>query len=93
MAESEPAVYGALLTSSFTVSVVLGQAYLPRDAGTASGLIVGFAIGAGELGVTGLGWVADRYGLPMALWISALTPLLAFAAARLLPAPRVHEAR
>ena len=86
-------IFGALLTSSFTVSVVLGQAYLPRNAGTASGLIVGFAIGAGGLGVTALGWVADRYGLPSALWISALMPLLAFATARLLPAPRVHEAR
>src|SRR5213593_3090019 len=86
-------IFGALLTSSFTVSVVLGQAYLPRNAGTASGLIVGFAIGAGGLGVTALGWVADRYGLPSALWISALMPLLAFATTRLLPAPRVHEAR
>src|SRR5947209_2024533 len=86
-------IFGALLTSSFTVSVVLGQAYLPRNAGTASGLIVGFAIGAGGLGVTALGCVADRYGLPAALWISALTPLLAFAATWFLPAPRVHEAR
>ena len=86
-------IFGALLTSSFTVSVVLGQAYLPRNAGMASGLIVGFAIGAGGLGVAALGWVADRYGLPMALWISALTPLLAFVATRFLPAPRVREAR
>jgi MFS transporter, FSR family, fosmidomycin resistance protein len=86
-------IFGALLTSSFTVSVVLGQAYMPRNAGTASGLIVGFAIGAGGLGVTALGWLADRHGLPLALWISALTPLLAFAAARFLPAPRIHEAR
>jgi len=86
-------IFGALLTSSFTVSVVLGQAYLPRNAGMASGLIVGFAIGAGGLGVTALGWVADRYGLPSALWISALMPLLAFATTRFLPAPRVHEAR
>jgi FSR family fosmidomycin resistance protein-like MFS transporter len=86
-------IFGALLTSSFTVSVVLGQAYLPRNAGMASGLIVGFAIGAGGLGVTALGWIADRYGLPVALWISAVTPLLAVAATRLLPAPRVQEAR
>jgi FSR family fosmidomycin resistance protein-like MFS transporter len=86
-------IFGALLTSSFTVSVVLAQAYLPRNAGMASGLIVGFAIGAGGLGVTALGWVADRHGLPAALWISALTPLLAFVATRFLPAPRVQEAR
>ena len=86
-------IFGALLTSSFTVSVVLGQAYLPRNAGMASGLIVGFAIGAGGLGVTALGWVADRYGLPAALWISALTPLLAVLATRFLPTPRLQEAR
>jgi FSR family fosmidomycin resistance protein-like MFS transporter len=36
---------GAALVSTFTVSVVLGQQYLPRNAGMASGLIVGFAIG------------------------------------------------
>jgi FSR family fosmidomycin resistance protein-like MFS transporter len=81
-------LYGAVLTSSFSVSVVLGQAYLPRNAGMASGLIVGFAIGAGGLGVTALGWVADHWGLPAALTISALMPLAGFATARFLPAPR-----
>jgi MFS transporter, FSR family, fosmidomycin resistance protein len=81
-------IFGGVLTSSFTVSVVLGQAYLPRNAGMASGLIVGFAIGLGGAGVTALGWVADRWGVATALWISALTPLAAFALTRLLPAPR-----
>jgi FSR family fosmidomycin resistance protein-like MFS transporter len=82
------ACFGAVLTSSFSVSVVLGQAYLPRHAGMASGLIVGFAIGLGGAGVTVLGWVADRWGVPAALWISALMPVVAFALTRLLPAPR-----
>ena len=81
-------IFGGVLTASFTVSVVLAQAYLPRHAGMASGLIVGFAIGTGGLGVAVLGWVADRYGLPIALAISALTPLPGFAVARLLPPPR-----
>jgi FSR family fosmidomycin resistance protein-like MFS transporter len=81
-------LFGAALTSSFSVSVVLGQAYLPRNAGMASGLIVGFAIGTGGLGVTALGWVADHHGLPVALAISALMPLAGFVAARFLPAPR-----
>ena len=86
-------LFGAILTSSFSVSIVLGQAYLPRNSGMASGLIVGFAIGAGGLGVTALGWVADRHGLPAALWISALMPLAAFVATRFLPAPSAHDAR
>jgi MFS transporter, FSR family, fosmidomycin resistance protein len=81
-------LFGGVLIASFSVSVVLAQAYLPRHAGMASGLIVGFAFGAGGLGVAALGWVADHYGLPAALTISALTPLAGFAAARCLPAPR-----
>jgi len=81
-------LFGGVLTSSFAVSVVLAQAYLPRNAGMASGLIVGFAIGLGGVGVAGLGWVADRWGVPTALWISALMPLVAFTLTRLLPAPR-----
>jgi FSR family fosmidomycin resistance protein-like MFS transporter len=81
-------LFGAILTSSFSVSVVLGQAYLPRHAGMASGLIVGFAIGLGGAGVTVLGWIADRWGVTTSLWISALAPLAAFALTRLLPAPR-----
>jgi FSR family fosmidomycin resistance protein-like MFS transporter len=81
-------LFGGVLTSSFSVSVVLAQAYLPRNAGMASGLIVGFAIGLGGAGVAALGWVADRWGVPAALWVSALMPLAAFALTRLLPAPR-----
>jgi len=81
-------LFGAALVSTFTVSVVLGQAYLPRNPGMASGLIVGFAIGAGGLGVTLLGWVADHWGLPAVLWTCAFMPLLGFAVAFFLPQPR-----
>jgi FSR family fosmidomycin resistance protein-like MFS transporter len=79
---------GAALVSSFTASVVLAQQYLPRNTGMASGLIVGFAIGTGGLGVTLLGWIADHWGLMSALWISALMPLAGFVAAWFLPPPR-----
>jgi len=82
------AVFGAVLTASFSLSVVLAQAYLPRHTGMASGLIVGFAFGTGGLGVAALGWVADRHGLPAALTVSALIPLASFVAAHFLPAPR-----
>ena len=79
---------GLVLVSTFTVSVVLAQAYLPRNPGMASGLAVGFAIGAGGLGVTVLGWVADHWSLQSALWISAVMPLAAFVVALFLPEPR-----
>ncbi len=82
------AALGFVLVSTFTVSVVLGQAYMPRNLGMASGLIVGFAIGAGGVGATALGWVADHWGLASALWISALTPILGCAVSLTLPEPR-----
>jgi len=82
------AVLGFVLVSTFTVSVVLGQAYLPKNPGMASGLIVGFAIGAGGLGASALGWVADHWGLTRALWISALMPLAGFLVALALPEPK-----
>jgi FSR family fosmidomycin resistance protein-like MFS transporter len=80
-------VFGAVLLSTTTVTVVLGQQYLPRSPGLASGLIAGFAIGAGGLGVTVMGWVADRFGLPAVLWIAALLPLTGFLACLFLPHP------
>ena len=82
------AVLGFVLVSTFTTAVVLGQAYMPRNLGMASGLVVGFAIGAGGIGATALGWVADRWGLSSALWISALMPILGCAVSLALPEPR-----
>jgi len=79
---------GFVLVASFSVSVVLGQAYLPRHLGMASGLIVGFAIGTGGLGVALLGWVADHWGLVVALGITGAMPLLGFLASLFLPEPR-----
>jgi len=79
---------GLVLVSTFTTAVVLGQAYMPRNLGMASGLIVGFAIGAGGVGATALGWIADRWGLSSALWISALMPILGCAVSLTLPEPR-----
>jgi FSR family fosmidomycin resistance protein-like MFS transporter len=84
------AALGFVLVSTFTVSVVLGQAYMPRNLGMASGLVVGFAIGAGGVGATALGWVADRWGLSSALWISALMPILGCALSLMLPEPRTR---
>ncbi len=86
------AIFGAVLTSSFSVSVVLGQAYLPRNAGMASGLIVGLAIGTGGVAVTLLGVVADHHGVPAALWVCSLLPVIGFVATRFLPAPRDRDA-
>jgi MFS transporter, FSR family, fosmidomycin resistance protein len=81
-------LFGAILISTFSIAVVLGQAYLPTHAATASGLIVGFAIGMGGVGAALLGWVADHIGLTTTLWITALLPLAGFGTSLFLPDPR-----
>lgn len=70
------ALAGLALISSFTVTIVMAQRLLPHSLGIASGLMVGFAIGAGGLGVTLLGVVADRFGVPAALHSIMVLPLV-----------------
>lgn len=82
------AATGFALVSTFSVTVVLAQTYLPRRLGMAAGLIVGFAIGTGGIGVALLGWVADQWGLPVTMGVLAAMPLLGALLAALLPEPR-----
>ncbi len=69
---------GMLLVSTFSVTIVMAQKLLPNKLGVASGLMVGFAIGTGGIGVTLLGLVADNYGVPMALQSIVVLPLVGF---------------
>ncbi len=69
---------GMVLVSTFSVTVVMSQKLLPRSLGIASGLTTGFAIGAGGIGVTLLGVVADRYGVPLALKSIFIFPVVGF---------------
>lgn len=71
-------VQGGLLVSTFSVTVVMAQKLLPRRLGVASGLMVGFAIGTGGIGVTLLGVVADHLGVPAALESILILPVAAF---------------
>ncbi len=68
-------VFGMVLISTFTVTIVMAQQLLPRNLGIASGLMVGFAIGTGGLGVTILGVIADQFGVPNALKSIMVLPL------------------
>jgi len=70
------AAAGMALISSFTVTIVMAQRLLPHRLGVASGLMVGFAIGVGGLGVTLLGVIADNFGIPAALKAILLLPLI-----------------
>ncbi len=70
---------GALLTASFSVTVVLAQELWYERRALASGVIVGFAFGVGGLFVPAVGVVADTWGLPLAFQAIALLPLVVFA--------------
>lgn len=67
---------GVALISTFSMTVVFGQRLLPNNIGLASGLVLGFAVGMGSIGVTLLGALADHMGLPFAMNIICLLPIL-----------------
>jgi FSR family fosmidomycin resistance protein-like MFS transporter len=73
------------VVSTFAVVMVMAQELIPERIGMISGLIIGFAVGTGGVGVTLLGAVADRWGVLRALDITALLPVAALAVALFLP--------
>jgi FSR family fosmidomycin resistance protein-like MFS transporter len=83
---------GMILVSTFSVTVVMAQKILPRNLGIASGLTTGFAIGAGGIGVTLLGVVADRFGVPFALKSICIFPVLGFILTLMLKYPVQEKA-
>jgi FSR family fosmidomycin resistance protein-like MFS transporter len=87
------ALIGAATIATFSVTVVMGQEYLPSRLGIASGVTLGLAIGFGGLGAAILGVVADATSLRTALEVVALLPLPALALALALPEGREHLRR
>ncbi|HVO67877.1 MAG TPA: MFS transporter [Syntrophales bacterium] len=84
---------GMICISTFSVTVVMAQQLLPKNLGIASGLMVGFAIGAGGICVTLLGVVADQYGVPYALKSITILPFIGFILSMLLKYPKQHTER
>jgi len=80
-------ISGFILISSFALSTLMAQELLPQHLGMASGLMVGFTISAGGVGVTLLGVIADTWGVPMAMKTIFALPLIALVAASLVKYP------
>ncbi len=80
-------VSGMVLISTFALTTVMAQAILPHHLGMASGMMVGFTISAGGVGVTLLGIVADIWGVPVAIKAVFMMPLIAFGLTLLLKYP------
>jgi FSR family fosmidomycin resistance protein-like MFS transporter len=84
---------GFVTIMSFSVTVVLGQEYLPHRLGIASGVMLGTAIGVGGLAAVLLGALADAAGLTAVMWTIAVLPVPALALALTLPrGPRPSRA-
>jgi FSR family fosmidomycin resistance protein-like MFS transporter len=82
------ALIGACVVGTFGVTMVMGQEYMPRHIGTASGLVIGLSVGLGGVAAVALGGLADATSLRTALYVAAAAPLLAIAPAALLPSRR-----
>ncbi|MGA3083194.1 MAG: hypothetical protein ABSE95_00190 [Thermodesulfobacteriota bacterium] len=68
----------------------MAQDLLPGKLGVASGLMIGFAIGTGGLGVTLLDLVADKWGVPTTLQTMTVMPITVFLLCLLFPAASFH---
>ena len=86
------AAIGFVTVMSFSVSVVMGQEYLPSRLGLASGVTLGLAIGMGGVAAALLGKLADSAGLETVMWTIVALPWLGLALAQTLPLTPV-EAR
>ncbi|MDD4566001.1 MAG: MFS transporter [Eubacteriales bacterium] len=86
-------ILGTSLISTFPVTVVFAQKLMPDNIGLASGLILGFALGMGSVGVSLLGIVADIAGLHLAMNIICFIPIIGIALSLTLPELKVKKAK
>ena len=79
------AFVGVCVISTFGVTMVMSQEYLPSRIGMASGLSIGLSIGLGGIAAVGLGALADSIDLETAMYAAAAAPVVGLALAALLP--------
>ncbi len=88
------AVYAMLIPMSFAMQgpyaafVVLGQSYLAKNLGFASGVTLGLSFSLGGIIVPSLGWYADSYGIAAVMLVIFIISLCCAAATFLLPEPK-----
>ncbi len=70
-------ILGFSLYFSFSTTVVLGQQFLARNIGFASGVTLGLNTAMGGLCAPILGWIGDTWGLAVSFQVMAVLALLA----------------
>jgi FSR family fosmidomycin resistance protein-like MFS transporter len=79
------ALTGMALLASFSPAVLIAQSLIPKNQGMASGIILGFAIGIGGLGVSITGTISDSFGIITGMFSLILLPVIGLGLALLLP--------
>ena len=79
---------GFFIIGSFATTIIIAQCMMPNNVGMASGLTIGFSVGLGGFGVTILGMLADRFGLPMVMQLLVWLPIVAAVTAIWIPIPK-----
>ncbi|MBP3780938.1 MAG: MFS transporter, partial [Selenomonas sp.] len=88
------AVYAMLIPMSFAMQgpyaafVVLGQSYLAKSLGFASGVTLGLSFSIGGIIVPSLGWYADSFGIAAVMLVILIISVCCAAATFLLPEPK-----
>jgi FSR family fosmidomycin resistance protein-like MFS transporter len=85
------ALVGICVISTFGVTMVMAQEYLPRRIGMASGLSIGLSIGLGGIAAVALGAVADSVDLRAAMYVAAAAAVPGFLLAVMLPSSRARR--
>jgi MFS transporter, FSR family, fosmidomycin resistance protein len=86
------ALTGMCISPMFSVTLVIAQGLMRGRLGVTAGLMTGVGIGAGGLGVMGLGWVADTRGVETAMQIISVLPLFPWLIVFFLPSPTSPQA-
>ncbi|MGA9139034.1 MAG: MFS transporter [Methanocella sp.] len=85
------ALAGLALLASFSPAVLFAQGLIPKNQGMASGIILGFAIGIGGLGVSVTGAISDAFGIGTGTYSLILLPVIGLVLTMLLPGKLTPE--
>jgi FSR family fosmidomycin resistance protein-like MFS transporter len=81
-------LFGFFCDASISITLVMAQSLMPGRVGVASGVILGLGFVTGGIGVPVTGWLADRFGMQLALSSLALFLIAGSLLALTLPGKR-----